>query len=58
MDVSFFILRAERNKDAHGDGQRIEHLSHGGNDRHPGEILKVRHKEILNAFSAPGRVTE
>lgn len=55
LNRRFFLhIRAERNKDAHGDRQRIEHLSHGGNDRHPGEILKIRHKEILNALQCAG----
>ena len=52
-------IRAEGDQDSHGNGQGVEHLPHGGDDGHPGEILKIRHQEIFDAFTAlPVCVTE
>ena len=45
----FFHIRAEGNQNAHRDGKRIEHLPHGGHDRHPREVFKIRHEEIFDA---------
>ena len=30
---------AEGDQDTHGNGQRVEHLAHGGNNCHPGKVL-------------------
>ena len=40
-------IGTEGNQDSHGNGERIEHLSHGGNHRHPGEVLDIGNQEIL-----------
>ena len=37
-DVLFHV-GTERDENAHGDGQGIKHLPHGGDDRHPGEVV-------------------
>ena len=47
-DVLFHI-GTESDQDAHGDGQRVEHLPHRRDHRHPAEVGGVRHQEILDA---------
>ena len=41
---------AEGDEDAHCDGEGVEHLPHGGDDGHPGEVGEIRHEEILHAL--------
>ena len=41
---------AEGDEDAHGDGEGVEHLPHGGHDGHPREVGEVGHEEILHAL--------
>ena len=45
---------AERDKNAHGDGQRVEHLPHGRDDGHPREVGRVGHQEIGNTRQCAG----
>ena len=52
-DVLFHI-GAERDQNAHGDGQGIEHLPHGRDDGHPGEMGDIGHEEILHTRQRPG----
>ena len=52
-DVLFHV-GTERDENAHGDGQGIKHLPHGGDDRHPGEVVKIGHKEVLDALQCTG----
>ena len=47
-------IRAVGVQNAHGDGQRVEHLAHGGHHGHNREILKTGHQKILNACQCTG----
>ena len=49
-----FHIGAEGDEDAHGDGQGVEHLAHGGHHRHPGEILQVGHQEVFDPLQGAG----
>ena len=40
-------IGTEGNQDSHGNGEGIEHLSHGGNHRHPGEVLDIGNQEVF-----------
>jgi len=46
----FFHIGAECDEDTHRDGQRVEHLPHGGDDGHPREVLDMRHQKIDDAL--------
>ena len=52
-DVLFHV-RAECDEYAHGDGERIEHLPHGGDHRHPRKVLRIGHEEVLYALQRAG----
>ena len=44
-----FHVGTKGHENAHGNGQRVEHLPHGGDDGHPGKIGHVGHQEVLDA---------
>ena len=44
-----FHIGAKSDQNAHGDGQRIEHLAHGCDHRHPRKICHIRHQKISDA---------
>ena len=51
FDGSIFShIRTKGYQDTHGDGQGIEHLSHGCHYRHPGEVFHIRYEEIFHTF--------
>ena len=52
-DVLFHV-RTERDQNAHGDGQRVEHLAHGRDHGHPGEVVRVGHQEVGHARQRAG----
>ena len=47
-------IGAEGDQNAHGDGQRVEHLPHGGDHGHPGEVFGVGHQKILHTRQCTG----
>ena len=47
-------IGAEGDQDAHGDGQRVEHLAHGGDHGHPGKVCHIGHQKVLDAFQRTG----
>ena len=44
----FFHIRTKGDQNTHGNGQGIEHLSHGGHYSHPGKICHIRYQKIFH----------
>ena len=47
-------IGAKGDQNAHGDGQRIEHLPHGGDYSHPRKVFGVGHQKVLYTRQCAG----